>query len=72
MRRSVSGIRLILVAFLAGVLRAPVSLLEVSGVLPATGPAWYELLQGGVGLIQFLIGLAMFAGYRRGGPWGAF
>jgi hypothetical protein len=63
---------LILVAFLAGVLRAPVSLLEVSGVLPATGPAWYELLQGGVGLIQFLIGLAMFAGYRRGGPWGAF
>ena len=37
-----------------------------------TGPAWYELLQGGIGVIQFLIGLAMLAGYRRSGPWGAF
>ena len=63
---------LILLAFLAGVLRAAVSLLEVSGVLPATGPAWYELLQGAIGVLQFLIGLAMLAGYRRSGPWGAF
>ena len=61
-----------LLAFLAGVLRVPASLLEIGGVLPAAGPTWYELLQGGIGVIQFLIGLAMLAGYRRSGPWGAF
>jgi hypothetical protein len=63
---------LILVAFLAGILRLPASILEVTGVLPATGPAWYLLLQAGIGVVQFLIGLAMIGGYRRSGPWGAF
>jgi hypothetical protein len=41
------------------------------GVLPATGPVWYELLQAGTGVVQFLIGLAMIGGYRRSEPWGA-
>jgi hypothetical protein len=63
---------LILVAFLAGILRLPASLLEVAGVLPTTGPLWYLLLQAGIGLVQFLIGLAMITGFRRSGPWGAF
>jgi hypothetical protein len=63
---------LILVAFLAGILRPAGSLLELTGVLPAAAPAWYELLQAGIGVIQFLIGLAMLSGYRRSGPWGAF
>jgi hypothetical protein len=50
---------LILVAFLAGLLRVPASALELIGVLPANGPTWYVLLQAGIGLVQFVIGLAM-------------
>jgi hypothetical protein len=63
---------LILVAFLAGVLRLPASVLELEGVLPLQGPAWYVALQGAIGIVQFAIGLAMVRGYRRGGPWGSF
>jgi len=63
---------LILVAFLAGVLRVPASILELAGVLPAAGPTWYVLLQAVLGLAQFGIGLVMlaeFRGSRR--AWGA-
>lgn len=63
---------LVLVAFLAGLLRVPASLMELLGVLPANGPAWYVLLQGAVGLVQFAIGLAMLSGLRRAGVWGSF
>jgi hypothetical protein len=63
---------LVLVAFLAGVLRVPASLLELAGVLPAQGPAWYAVFQAAVGLVQFAIGLAMVSGFRRAGVWGAF
>jgi hypothetical protein len=60
------------VAFLAGLLRAPASILELIGVLPAGGPAWYLLFQTIVGLIQFSIALALLRGYRKAGVWGAF
>ena len=63
---------LVVVAFLAGVLRVPTSLLGLTGVLPTGNPAWYTLFQGVVGLIQFVIALALLRGYRRGGVWGAF
>ncbi len=64
---------LIVAAFvLGGVLRVPVSILQLSGVLPAEGPAWYVLLQAIIGLVQVAIGLAMLAGYRRSGVWGSF
>jgi hypothetical protein len=63
---------LILVAFLTGVLRVPASALELAGMLPMTGPAWYAILQAGVGLVQFGIGLAMLSGLRRAGVWGPF
>src|SRR5215213_520499 len=63
---------LILVAFLAGVLRVPVAVLQLTGVLPADVPAWYVLFQGVIGLAQVAIGLAMLVGYRRSGVWGAF
>ena len=62
---------LILVAFLFGVLRVPVSILELTGILTPAGPAWYVLFQGILGLVQFAIGLMMLAGYRRAGAWGA-
>ena len=63
---------LITVAFIAGVLRVPASILQLSGVLPAESPLWYVLLQAIIGLMQVAIGLAMLAGYRRSGVWGSF
>jgi hypothetical protein len=63
---------LVLVAFVLGVLRVPVSVLQLMGSLPAQGPAWYALLQAFLGLAQFAIGLAMLAGYRRAAVWGSF
>jgi hypothetical protein len=63
---------LVLVAFILGVLRVPASLLQLAGLLPASGPAWYTLLQAFLGLLQFAIGLAMIGGYRRAGTWGSF
>jgi hypothetical protein len=61
---------LILVAFLSGVLRVPVAILQLTGVMPANAPSWYVVFQGLIGLIQLAIGLAMLAGYRRSGPPG--
>jgi hypothetical protein len=63
---------LVLVAFLAGVLRVPVAILQLTGVLAADVPTWYVLFQSVIGLAQVAIGLAMLAGYRRAGVWGAF
>jgi hypothetical protein len=62
---------LILVAFLAGVLRVPVAILQLTGALAAPGPSWYVVFQGLLGVVQFAIGLVMVAGYRRAGVWGA-
>jgi hypothetical protein len=61
---------LILVAFLAGIIRVPAATLQLTGVLPHDGPTWYEIFQGVIGVVQFVIGLAMLAGYRKAGAWG--
>jgi hypothetical protein len=63
---------LVLVAFFGGVLRVPVAVLQLTGVLAADVPAWYVIFQGVIGLVQVAIGLAMLAGYRRSGVWGSF
>ncbi len=62
---------LILVAFLAGVLRVPLAILQLTGVLAADAPTWYVTFQGIIGLVQVAIGLAMLVGYRRAGVWGS-
>jgi hypothetical protein len=61
---------LILVAFLVGVLRVPVAILQLTGVLAASGPSWYVVFQGLLGVVQFAIALVMVAGCRRAGVWG--
>src|SRR5215207_8475793 len=48
----------------------PVAVLQLAGVLEADGPRWYVTFQGLLGVLQFAIGLAMVAGYRRAGIWG--
>ncbi len=63
---------LILIAFLFGIVRVPVTVLQLVGLLPAAGPAWYETLQGTIGVAQFAIALAMLAGYRKAGAWADF
>jgi hypothetical protein len=63
---------LILIAFLAGVLRVPVAILQLTGVMPANVPSWYVAFQGLIGLAQLAIGLAMgrVAESGVGGPAG--
>jgi hypothetical protein len=63
---------LVLIAFFFGLLRVPVSALQVARMIPASGPTWYEALQGVIGAGQFLIAIAMFTGYRKAGVWGEF
>ena len=63
---------LVLVAFLAGILRVPVAISQLTGVLPVDVPTWYVTFQGIIGVAQVAIGLAMLAGYRRCGVWGSF
>jgi hypothetical protein len=62
---------LILIAFLFGVLRIPVAVLQISGQMTPDGPPWYVILQGVIGLVQVLIALRMILGYRRSGVWGS-
>jgi hypothetical protein len=63
---------LILIAFFAGALRVPATALQMLGYLSPGGPTWYVIFQGVVGVIQVAIAVAMLAGYRRSGLWGAF
>ena len=63
---------LIVIAFLAGLLRVPASALELMRVVPQKGPSWYIAFQGVVGLIQVGIAAALLAGYRKAGVWGRF
>src|SRR5207253_5231374 len=52
---------LLLVAFLAGVLRVPAAALELTGVLLQSAPVWYEVFTAVIGVVQFGIGLVMLA-----------
>jgi hypothetical protein len=61
---------LILVVFLAGILRVPTAVLELTGKVSTRAPAWYVGFTAVVGLIQFCIAAAMLLGYRRAGIWG--
>lgn len=63
---------LIVVVFLAGIIRVPESALQLAGIMATQDPAWYLVFQAVVGLIQFAIALALLVGYRRAGTWGAF
>lgn len=60
---------MILVVFLAGILRLPTAALELVGRIPSQGPVWFVVFTAVVGLTQFGIGLAMIRGYVRAGLW---
>jgi hypothetical protein len=61
---------LILVVFLAGIVRVPAAALQFAGIVHSQDPAWYVVLEMVVGLIQFGIALTMLIGYRKAGVWG--
>jgi hypothetical protein len=61
---------LIQIVFLAGILRLPVAVLEVSGKVSSQGPTWFVVFTAVVGLTQFSIGLAMLAVHRKSALWG--
>jgi hypothetical protein len=63
---------LIVIVFLVDIVRVPAAALQLAGIVPRQGPAWEALLQAVVILMQFVIALAMLAGYRKAGVWGAF
>ena len=63
---------LIVFAFLAGILRVPVSLLEATDVIHSSVPIWYIAYQGSLGITQFIVGTLMLLGYRRAGYWASF
>ena len=62
---------LILIAFGLGLIRVPVTVLQLVGTLAPGGPTWYVVFQGVIGVIQFVIALVMVADYRRSGIWGS-
>jgi hypothetical protein len=61
---------LILIVFLAGVLRLPIAALELAGRVPQQGPVWFVVFTAVVGVTQFGIAVAMLIGYRKSGIWG--
>ena len=63
---------LLLLAFAAGLARLPLAVLQLSSRMSPEGPDWYVVLQGVTGVAQAGLAFAMFAGYRRAGPWGAY
>lgn len=63
---------LILIVFMAGILRVPIATVELAGMVARQGPAWFVVFTDVVGLTQFGIALAMLVGYRRSGVWGRF
>jgi hypothetical protein len=61
---------LILVVFLAGIVRVLTSALQLARIVPSQDPAWFVVVEVVVGLIQFVIAMTMLADYRKAGVWG--
>jgi len=53
-------------------LRLPASALQLAGMIPASGPTWYEALQGVIGVVQFSDRDRDVRGLRKAGVWGEF
>ncbi|HEX9131095.1 MAG TPA: hypothetical protein VF844_02260 [Ktedonobacteraceae bacterium] len=60
---------LVLVAFGGMILDLPVTLLQLSRILPALFPLWYSLCRMGASLIAVGIAVWMFQLYQRYGVW---
>jgi hypothetical protein len=60
---------LLLVAFAASALQIPVTLLQVTGVLPSSDPLWYSLFRMGGCVVELALAIWMIHVYRHEGVW---
>jgi CPA1 family monovalent cation:H+ antiporter len=63
------GVLLLLLAFGCMILEIPVTILQLTGVLPSIFPLWYSLCRMGVTLIAVVIAVWMGQIYRHHGVW---
>jgi hypothetical protein len=61
---------LMLVAFASSALQIPITLLQMTGVLPTPDPLWYNLFRMGVGVVELALAVWMIHIYRHEGVWG--
>lgn len=60
---------LMLVAFANSALHIPVTLLQMTGVLPTADPLWYGLFRMGVAAFELALAVWMIHCYRHAGVW---
>lgn len=60
---------LILLAFGFSFLDIPITILQLTGILPASYPLWYSLYRMGVAIIEVVIAIWMIQVYRQYGVW---
>jgi hypothetical protein len=60
---------LMLVAFASSALHIPVTLLQMTGVLPSSDPLWYGLFRMGVAVVELALAVWMIHTYRYEGVW---
>ena len=60
---------LMLVAFASSALQIPVTLLQMTGVLPTSDPLWYSLFRMGVAMAEIAMAVWMIHIYRHKGVW---
>jgi len=60
---------LMLVAFASSALQIPVTLLQITDVLPTADPLWYSLFRMGVAMAEIAIAVWMIHIYRHAGVW---
>jgi hypothetical protein len=61
---------LMLVATALSALHIPITLLQMTGVLPTSDPLWYGLFRMGVAAFEFALAVWMIHIYRHEGVWG--
>ncbi len=61
---------LMLVAFAGSALQIPITLVQMTGVLPTPDPLWYNLFRMGVGVVELALAVWMIRIYRHEGVWG--
>jgi hypothetical protein len=60
---------LLLIAFGFSILAIPATILQLTGTIPDSYPAWYSLSRLGIALLEFALAVWMFQIYRRYGVW---
>ena len=60
---------LMLVAFAGSALHIPVTLLQITDVLPSSDPLWYGLFRMGVAVVELALAIWMIQVYRHSGIW---